>query len=106
MKALLLDEAQADIRELRRYVTRIFGNAAWQETYADLRAAIRSTVAFPLSGLIPPELAELGLSQYRQALSGMNRIIYEVQGDMLYIHIVCDTRKDLRALLTRRLLKR
>lgn len=36
----------------------------------------------------------------------MNRIIYEVQGGVLYIHIVCDTRKDLRALLTRRLLNR
>lgn len=28
VKAVLLDEAQADIRELRRYVTKIFGEAA------------------------------------------------------------------------------
>ncbi|MGB6009498.1 hypothetical protein [Castellaniella sp.] len=54
----------------------------------------------------PPELAELGLSQYRQTLSGMNRVIYEVQGDVLYVHIVCDTRKDLRSLLATRLLSR
>jgi len=106
VKAVLLDGAQTDIRELRLYVNKIFGEATWQETYTDIKATVRNMVAFPLSGHIPPELAELGLSQYRQALSGMNRIIYEVQGDMLYIHIVCDTRKDLRALLTRRLLKR
>lgn len=106
MKAVLLDEAQADIRELRQYVTRVFGKATWQETYTGIKATVRNTIAFPLHGHTPPELAELGLSQYRQALSGMSRIIYEVQGDVLYVHIVCDTRKDLRTLLTRRLLKR
>ncbi|WP_345798047.1 type II toxin-antitoxin system RelE/ParE family toxin [Castellaniella sp. MT123] len=106
MKAVLLDEAQTDIRELRQYITQVFDKATWQGTYAGIKTTVRNTAAFPLSGHIPPELAELGLSQYRQTLSGMNRIVYEVQGDMLYIHIVCDTRKDLRALLTRRLLKR
>lgn len=106
MKAVLLDEAQTDIRELRQYIIKIFGQAAWRETYTGIKAAVRNTAAFPLSGHIPPELAELGLSQYQQALSGMNRIIYEEQGGVLYIHIVCDTRKDLRALLARRLLER
>jgi len=38
-------------------------------------------------------------------LVGMNRIIYEVRGDILYIHIVCDARRDLRALLLRRMLR-
>lgn len=106
MKAVLLDGAQADVRELRQYVTKIFGKATWQETYTGIKATVRNIVVFPLSGHIPPELADLGLSRYRQALSGMNRVIYEVQGDVLYIHMVCDTRKDLRALLARRLLNR
>lgn len=106
MKTVLLDAAQADIRALRQYVSKIFGQTAWQETYTGIKAVVRNVAAFPLSGHIPPELADLGLSQYRQALSGMNRIIYEVQGDVLYVHVVCDTRKDLRALLTRRLLSR
>lgn len=106
MKAVLLDDAQTDIRELRQYITRIFGKAAWQDTYTGIKAAVRNTVTFPFSGHIPPELAEIGLSQYRQVLSSMNRIIYEVQGGVLYVHVVCDTRKDLRTLLSRRLLKR
>ncbi|MGB6242559.1 MAG: type II toxin-antitoxin system RelE/ParE family toxin [Castellaniella sp.] len=106
MKAVLLGEAQADIRELRQYVTKTFGKTTWQETYAGIQVAIRNMAAFPLGGHVPPELTELGLSQYRQVLSGMNRVIYEVQGGVLYIHIVCDTRKDLRTLLSRRLLNR
>lgn len=60
---------------------------------------------FPLGGKIPEELEKLNLTQYRQVLSGMNRIIYEVRQQTVYIHIVCDTRKDMRSLLTKRLLR-
>lgn len=35
----------------------------------------------------------------------MNRIIYEVRQDAIYIHIIVDTRRDFNALLTRRLLR-
>jgi hypothetical protein len=35
----------------------------------------------------------------------MNRIVYEVRQDIVYIHIVCDTRKDMKSLLTRRLMR-
>jgi len=58
-----------------------------------------------LSGNIPDELLETGLTQYRQVLVGMNRIIYEVRDETLYIHIICDARRDLRALLLRRVLR-
>jgi hypothetical protein len=33
----------------------------------------------------------------------MNRIIYEVRVDVAYIHVVCDTRRDLKGLLMRRM---
>ncbi|WP_196222186.1 hypothetical protein [Burkholderia ubonensis] len=38
-------------------------------------------------------------------IAGMNRIVYEVRGDIAYIHVVCDTRKDLKSILLRRLLR-
>ncbi|MNL18597.1 hypothetical protein D3C87_1397480 [compost metagenome] len=66
---------------------------------------MRTIQAFPEGGAIPDELADLGLRQYRQVISGMNRILYEVRADVLYIHIVCDTRRDMRTLLSRRLLR-
>ena len=47
----------------------------------------------------------LNLSQYRQVVSGLNRIIYEVRQDTIYIHIIVDSRRDMNALLTRRLLR-
>ena len=34
----------------------------------------------------------------------MNRVIYEVREQTVYIHIIADTRKDLQSLLIKRLL--
>ncbi len=58
----------------------------------------------PLAGHLPDELAALNLVQYQQVLVGMKRIIYELGDRTVYVHVVCDTRRDLRAVLLRRLL--
>ncbi|WP_276808621.1 type II toxin-antitoxin system RelE/ParE family toxin [Castellaniella defragrans] len=103
MKAVFLPGAEADLRELRRYVLRKFGPHTGRESFEGIRTAVRAAESFTLAGRLPDELAELGLPQYRQIVAGMNRIIYETREDRLYIHIVCDTRRDLRGLLHRRL---
>ena len=105
MKVVFLHDAEGDLKELRRYIASKFGKDTWLETKHQIKTAARSLATSPQSGHIPDELAELGMTQYRQVISGMNRIIYEVRGDLLYVHIVCDTRRDLRDLLTRRLLR-
>jgi plasmid stabilization system protein ParE len=105
VKAVFLTEAEADIKELRFYIIKRFGANTWRETLQAIKGAVHDTISFPLRGCIPDELTELGLTQYRQVLAGKNRIIYEVRDDILYIHIVCDIRKDLRTLLARRVLR-
>lgn len=35
----------------------------------------------------------------------MNRILYEIGDTIIYIHIICDIRRDMRTLLSRRLLR-
>ncbi|MBU9434153.1 type II toxin-antitoxin system RelE/ParE family toxin [Burkholderia multivorans] len=105
VKAVFLRSAETDLKELRGYVVKHFGKDTWQETYSKIKQSVALIESHPTSGKIPEELATLNLNQYRQILSGMNRIIYEVRGDTAYIHIVCDTRKDLRSLLMRRILR-
>lgn len=106
MRVVFLEGAEEDLKELRRYLIRNFDRPTWQHGYQTIKDSIRAIQAFPQGGRIPDELADLGLRQYRQVISGMNRILYEVRGDVIYIHIVCDTRRDMRTLLTRRLLQR
>lgn len=105
LKVVILDSAQADLKELRGYLVKNFGAETWQGSFQKLKDAIRNIGSFPELGHVPEELQTLEIGRYRQVLAGMNRVIYEVREDTAYIHIICDTRRDLRGLLTRRLLR-
>lgn len=103
-RVVILRGAQSDLRELRRYICQRFGASAWDESLAALRTAFARLATHPRTGHLPDELATLNLVQYRQILVGINRIIYELRDRTVYVHVVCDTRRDLQALLLRRLL--
>jgi toxin ParE1/3/4 len=105
IKVVILESAEHDLKELMSYIVRNFSLKTWQNTYDKIKEVIRNLKTFPYTGSIPEEFEELNLSQYRQVISGMNRIIYEVRQDTLYIHIIVDGRRDLTSLLTRRLLR-
>ncbi|WP_198084303.1 type II toxin-antitoxin system RelE/ParE family toxin [Variovorax sp. E3] len=103
MKVVFLQSAEADLKDLRRYVIKNFGSTAWASSYAKIKESVALIEAHPQAGRVPDELEDLNVAQYRQVISGMNRIIYEVRVDAAYIHLVCDTRRDLKGLLMRRI---
>ena len=104
-KVVILESAEHDLKELKNYLIKNFSVETWQNSYDKIKVVIRNLKTFPNAGSIPEELEKLNLSQYRQVLSGMNRIIYEVRQDIVYIHIITDARRDLKSLLTKRLLR-
>ena len=105
MRVVILDSAEQDLMDLRSYVVKNFSQATWLKTYSKLKESIRNLATFPLLGAVPPELETLNLNQYRQIVSGMNRIIYEPRTDAVYIYMIIDTRRDLESLLMRRLMR-
>lgn len=102
---IILDSAEQDIKELRTYILKNLSLKAWHNTYAKIRESIRNLADSSESGSFPEEIEKFNMSQYRQVLSGMNRVIYEVRQDIVYIHTVVDARSDLNTFLNRRLLK-
>jgi len=105
VKPVILQSAETDLRQLKSYLIKSFGQTAWLQSYAQIKQTIAHICAHPRLGTVPDELASLNLVQYRQMLSGMNRIIYEIRGDTVFVHVICDTRKDLQTLLMSRLLR-
>lgn len=105
MRVVILDSAEQDLKELRSYVVKNFSQDTWLKTYGKLKESIRHLATFPLLGAVPPELETLNLSQYRQIVSGMNRIIYEPRADAVYIYLIVDSRRDLQSLLMQRLMR-
>ncbi|CAB3779936.1 type II toxin-antitoxin system RelE/ParE family toxin [Pararobbsia alpina] len=104
-RVVFLGAAEADLKEIRRYIVARFNQTTWSETYSKLKQTIRNLSDFPLSGLNVDEIRDLNMTQFRQAISGANRVIYEVRDETIYIHVICDTRKDLVSLLHSRLLR-
>lgn len=105
VRVVVLRGAEADLRELRRYVEHRFGSKAWMQSLKALRTAMGRIATHPEAGHVPDELVPLGLPQYRQVMAGANRVIYERRGELAYVHLVCDARRDLKAVLMRRLVE-
>ena len=77
------------------------------EAFLDaLYSAIEALVDFPLRGPTPPELDALGIADWRQISLWPYRIIYTLDGEVLTIAVVADSRRDFASLLERRLLQR
>jgi toxin ParE1/3/4 len=105
MRVVVLASAEQDLKELRSYLVKNFSQDTWLKTYAKLKESIRSLAVFPLLGAVPAELETMNLNQYRQIISGMNRIVYEPRADAVYIYMIVDTRRDLTSLLMHRLMR-
>jgi toxin ParE1/3/4 len=93
MKSVILGPAKSDLQDLRRYII------------TKIQQSIKQVEEFPLKGSNPPELMDFQLTGYYQVISGMNRIIYQIANDTIYIHIISDTRRDLKAILAKRLIR-
>lgn len=105
LKAKLLDSGKTELKRVRRYVVDAFGMAVWEDAYAQIQAAITRIREFPECGHMVDELSGLTANRFREVHCGKNRIIYEVRGDTIYVHLIMDQRRDLTALLQRIILQ-
>lgn len=104
-KVVILNSAKLDLKALRDYVVTRFSQSVWLETSAQLKNTMNMLAVSPKSGAVPTEIEMLNLNDCRQVICGMNRIIYEIRQEVVFVHIVVDVRRDLISLLTRRLLR-
>jgi toxin ParE1/3/4 len=105
LKYRIVPTARIGIDELRSYIVRTFGWDTWRQTSAQIQETIAQIRQFPESGHVPVELEGFADDSFRQVLSGKNRIIYQIRGDIVYIHLVVDVRRDVQALLQRIVLR-
>ncbi|MEC5218945.1 toxin ParE1/3/4 [Actimicrobium sp. GrIS 1.19] len=106
-KVLFTSAATDDIQELKKYVIRTWSTQVWRTALGALKDSVDNLARYPHVGAVCADLAEIGIDQYRQLVVGPNYLIYEVDdaNNVIYIHVVCDQRRDLQSLLLRRLLK-
>ena len=103
---LVTEDAQADLDEIHAYIASEDGVGRADAVLDSLGEILGKLARFPNRGEYPPELLELGIRQFRQVHYKPYRAIYQVMGSQVHILVVADGRRDMHALLQRRLLNR
>ncbi len=98
-KVVFLQSAVDDLDEIRRYIRKHFTQATWLDAYSKIKKAILKLEQFPHAGHAPQELPA---THFLEIIAVKNRVLYEIIGDKVYIHIICDARQDFKTKLSRR----
>lgn len=100
----LTDAAEADLEAIFDYVAHHRSPFDAHRLLDRLEDKCRALSTFPERGSVPPELEALGDRGYRQLLLPPYRLIYRVADRAVSITLIADGRRDMDALLQRRLL--
>ena len=104
-KIIILEQAELDLKELKEYIITHFSQEVWKKIYRNINRAINDLKKNPLIGKPLLQLNELTEIEHRQIILGNNRIIYEIEDNIIYIDAILDGRRDMASLLTKRLLR-
>ena len=103
-RAVVLDGAKADFREIKKRVRQRFGDLVWADVNQEFKDTIRHITANPLLGTRVEELGELGYDNFRKTLVRQTRVIYEFDTQLLIVHMFVHTKRDFKTHLEKRLL--
>ncbi|NOY87648.1 MAG: type II toxin-antitoxin system RelE/ParE family toxin [Deltaproteobacteria bacterium] len=104
-RVFLTDDAIRDLEDLYDYIELhdVPGKAA--HVLEQINKSFNSLSENPQRGAHPKELLAIGLREYREIFFKPYRIIYRVMAENVYILVIADGRRDMQALLQRRLLQ-
>lgn len=97
-------DAQRDLEDIDDYIAQHDGRAKADYVIARIESAVESLALTPERGPYVPELLSLGIREYRQVFFKPYRVIYAVQGETVRVYLIADGRRDMPALLSRRML--
>lgn len=100
----LTDGAARDLEDLHRYLEAHDAPEKADYVLAQIEKAFLRLSRNPGRGTYPKELLAVGLREYREIFFKPYRIIYRVLSKKVYILVIADGRRDMQALLQRRLL--
>jgi len=101
---LLTEGAEQDLEALYDYICEFDCVANANHVLDALTDVVHSLSRFPQRGSYPKELVALGIKEYRQTSFKPYRVIYRVTGDQVIVYLIADGRRDMQAVLGRRLL--
>jgi toxin ParE1/3/4 len=103
-KVIVTEHALLDLDDIAHYVTLHDGPDRAEQVGRHIERAYLSVSTLPHRGNYPRELLELGNRTFREVHFKPYRIVYRVLEREVLVLIISDGRRDMHALLARRLL--
>lgn len=108
MKWCLQKDAQYDLQELYDYIAGHDAQAKADYVLGRIEQLLASLAHMPERGARTKELLALGIREYRETYFKPNHLIYRIvlkEGRRtVYVYLIVDGRRDMQALLQRRML--
>ena len=101
----LTEDAARDLEEILDYIGEHDDPSKAGHVLDRIEEVVESLARFPERGSYPKELLSLGIRDYRQTFLKPYRVIYRIVGQRVYVYLIVDGRRDMEALLARRLLE-
>jgi toxin ParE1/3/4 len=99
-----LESAERDLNDIADYIAAHDSPSNAKYVVEKLLAATSSLASHPDAGTRVKELEGVASREYRQVFFKPYRVIYRVMGKKVFIYVVADGRRDMQALLIRRML--
>jgi toxin ParE1/3/4 len=103
-EVLLTNDAAADLEEIYYYIALHDSPQKADYVLSRIEKEFSRLSEFPERGVYPKELMALGIREFREIFFKPYRIIYRVMGDIVYVLLIVDGRRDMQSLLQWRLL--
>jgi toxin ParE1/3/4 len=103
-EVLLTQGAGQDLEDIHDYICEFDCVASANDVLDALIDVVESLSRFPERGSHPRELLGLGIKEYRQTFFKPYRLVYRITDTKVIIYLIVDRRRDMQAVLARRLL--
>ena len=98
-------DAEDDLFDIYSHVALNDSPEQADKLFVRLKQTCFSLRRLPRRGHIPPELQDIGVSQFREIRHKPYRIFYSMEARRVIIHCVLDGRRDMQTLLLERLFR-
>ena len=104
-QVILTFEAERDIVDIVDYISKKDTPQNADYVLDNLESLILSLDEAPERGHYPPELSVQGIKEFKEVIFKPYRVIYEIIGNKVIVHLCVDGRRDMKTILERRLMR-
>ena len=94
MKSVMTELAKQQIRQIAKYIRKEFGKGRCEEFMQEVRQTRRLIESSPNIGAVEPLFKESAVMHRSYVMNHLNKIVYRIDGDIIYIVAFWDVRRN------------